>query len=152
MLSNFTLIYIYTRTSHTFKKWDFSSAFDRANCSISPLFFCVVGAWWRTCSFRRKIKYWNGVLGLSTEATFLVTHISWDKTIYKLPPSFTLTRHLQSITKNQYLPYLIFSSVTISQFLLLYHRKFSEVQSQTFVDLENCIFEGYLNPTLKRFL
>lgn len=45
-----------------------------------------------------------------------------------------------------------FFSVTISQFLLLYHRKFSEVQSQTFVDLENCIFEGYLNLTLKRFL
>lgn len=136
MLSAFTLIYVYTKASHTLKKWDFSSTLDRANHSVSAFFFCVVRAW-RTCSVRRKIKYWSKFFGLSFKYLrdfSCGSHIMRQKYIQISFLSFTLTRHSQSIIKNQYLHYLIFFCYYISV-----HRKFSEILSQTFVDPENCI-------------
>lgn len=146
MLSTFTLIYIYTKASHTLKKWDFSSTLDRANHSVSAFFFCVVRAW-KTCSVRRKIKYWSKFFGLSFKYLrdfSCGSHIMRQKYIQISFLSFTLTRHSQSIIKNQYLHYLIFFYVTTSQFtenFLRYYHKLLLIQKTVFWGLFKSSFE-----------
>lgn len=149
MLSTFTLIYIYTKASHTLKKWDFSSTLDRANHSVSAFFFCVVRAW-RTCLVRRKIKYWSKFFGLSFKylRDFSCGSYIMRQNIYRFLSFLSLWPDIRS-------PSSRINTYIIWFFSMLLHLSSQKIFWDTITNFcwsRKLHFEGYLNPLLKRSL